>query len=515
MTDQGLAMKTFPRIVRVVVGIAVLASVGATIAAEPSPRKPNILLVLADDLGFGDVGCYNPDSKIPTPNLDRLAATGVRFTDAHAAASVCSPSRYGLLTGQYPWRTRPQGGALGPWAQPIIAKDRLTLPGLLKHHGYTTACIGKWHLGWNWPTKDGNLPRTGADNLSNVDFSRPIGEGPTTRGFDYYFGTCVPNYPPYCFIENDHTVGEPILPSTEFEFPGPKIAGWKQEEILPELTRRAVRYIEQSAARRQPFFLYFALTSPHHPILPTPEFQGKSRAGDYGDFLVQTDWTIGQVLDALDRTGLSENTLVIFSSDNGPEVTRTNVAKTKVVVAVGAYDRIQKYGHASMGSWRGIKTDAWEGGHRVPFVARWPGHIPAGTTSGQLLCLTDILAACAALVGANLPPMAGEDSYNALPAMLGQQGTRDSAVLQNGNRILLVRKGDWVWINGRGPTNMYAEPDWYRQARGYVSDDYPGQLYEISGDASQRRNLYVERPEKLQELQALLNQLREQGRSRP
>lgn len=465
--------------------------------------RPNIVVILADDLGYGDLGCYNQQSKIPTPYLDRLAAQGLRCTDAHAPAAVCTPSRYGLLTGRYPWRP-PAKGVLPAWHAPIIANDCLTVPKLLQQHGYATACFGKWHLGLHWPTKDGKPPKTGADRRSNVDFTKPIADGPTTCGFDYYFGVDVPNYPPYCFIENDHTVGIPSEPTDEFETVGPKLPGWNQEEILPELTRRAVRYLEDAAQAKKPFFVYFALTAPHHPLVPTAEFRGKSGAGVYGDFVMQTDWTVGQVLGALDRTGLADNTLVIFTSDNGPEITRQNVAGTKVVMAVGAYDRIQKYGHASMGPLRGTKYEAWEGGHRVPFIARWPDHIPTNSVSGHLLCLTDLLATCANLIGATLPPSEKADSVNTLPLLTSGSATRTSVVLAGTKGELAVRQGDWVWINAKAKSRH--EPAWFRQQRGYIDDTYPSQLYSLSEDLSQRLNRYAEQPEKVHELTELLEE---------
>lgn len=492
----------------------VLAGLLPVRGAESSPTvspRPNIVVILADDLGYGDPGCYNPDSKIPTPSLDRLAGQGIRFSDAHAAAAVCTPSRYGLLTGQYPWRTRPGGSAIAPWAEPIIEKDRLTLPAMLEQAGYTTACIGKWHLGWEWPTTDGAQPRTMPDFSSNVDFTRPIAEGPTTRGFDYYFGTCVPNYPPYCFIENDRTVGMPSIPTDEFETPGPKIAGWSQEEIMPELTRRAVCYIESAAKSPQPFFLYFSMTSPHHPLVPTAEFRGKSGAGEYGDFVMQTDWSVGQVMSALDRTGLAENTLIIFTSDNGPEITRKNNRGTKVVMAVGAYDRVREYHHASMGPWRGIKYEAWEGGHRMPFIARWPGQIKPGAVSGELLCLTDLMATCAAITGVKIPANAGEDSYNALPALLGGKALRDVAVLASAKAPLAVRRGDWVWIDSGKPLNP--EPEWWQELRGYTAETQPEQLFNLREDPSQRVNHVADQPEKARELRALLDEMKASGRS--
>ena len=358
-------------------------------------KKPNIVFILADDLGYGDLGCYNKDSKIPTPNLDRLAREGTRFTDAHAPTSVCSPTRYAILTGRYSWRTRLQRGVLGPWDKPLIAAERLTVASLLKQHGYTTACIGKWHLGLNWQTKDGQSPSTRDDPMSNVDFTKPIADGPTTRGFDHYFGTIVPNYPPYCFIENDHTVGIPSVRDTgradQFNIPGPMLPGWKLVNILPELTRHAVTWIEDTAKTQKPFFLYLPLTSPHFPVVPAPEFIGKSKAGAYGDFVFQTDWTVGQVLEALERNKLADNTLIMVSSDNG---------------AAGR----------SYAPLRGAKTSIYEGGHREPFVARWPGKIKAGSVCEDTICLNDLMATCAEIVSAKLPDNAGEDSVSILTA---------------------------------------------------------------------------------------------------
>ncbi|CAN5499610.1 hypothetical protein BH10PLA2_BH10PLA2_04460 [soil metagenome] len=326
--------------------------------------KPNIVYVLADDLGYGDLGCYNKHSKIPTPNLDRLAREGMRFTDAHAPSSVCSPTRYALLTGRYAWRSRLQRGVLLQYDPPLIAADRLTVPSLLKQHGYATACVGKWHLGWDWPK-----PGPGGKR----DFTQAVRNGPTTRGFDSYFGTDIPNFPPYCFVENDHTIGLPTEPITlgkdGFNRPGVKLPGWKLIDILPALEKRAVSVIEAAAKKDQPFFLYLPLTSPHYPIVPTADFQGKSGAGAYGDFVMQTDAVVGQVLDALDRTGAAKNTLVIFTSDNGPEVTNE--------VKPGVYDRLKQYGHASIGELRGAKRDTWEGGERGPAIARGLGKILA------------------------------------------------------------------------------------------------------------------------------------------
>ena len=488
-----------------------IAATESSALNAPAGRKPNIVYILADDMGYGDLACQNPKSKIPTPNLDRLAAQGVRFTDAHAPTAVCTPTRYAILTGRYCWRSRLKKGVLGPWGETLIEAGRLTVAALLRQHGYASACIGKWHLGWTWPTKDGGRPRSGPDRLSNVDFAKPIADGPTTRGFDYYFGTDVPNYPPYCFVENDRTVGIPSAPSTPvFNLPGPMLPEWKWVDIMPELTRRAVKYIEDAAkSPDKPFFLYFPLTAPHFPIVPTPEFQGKSGAGLYGDFVAQVDWTVGQVLEALERTGMAAGTLVVFTSDNGPEVARE--------VGVGAYERIQKYGHASMGDLRGVKRDAWEGGHRVPFMARWPGRIKPGTTSGETVCHADLMATLAALLGIRLPDDAAEDSYNILPALLGEKlekPIREATVHHSCNGKFAIRQGDWVFIDApTGDDNK--EPDWLKKERGYEPHNLPGELYDLSKDPSERRNLYAEHPEIVQRLRALLEKYKAEGRSAP
>jgi len=488
-----------------------IAAAESSALNAPAGRKPNIVYILADDMGYGDIACQNPKSKIPTPHLDRLATQGVRFTDAHAPTAVCTPTRYAILTGRYCWRSRLKKGVLGPWGETLIEAGRLTVAALLRQHGYASACIGKWHLGWTWPTKDGGRPQSGPDRLSNVDFAKPIADGPTTRGFDYYFGTDVPNYPPYCFVENDRTVGIPSAPSTPvFNLPGPMLPEWKWVDIMPELTRRAVKYVEDAAkSPDKPFFLYFPLTAPHFPIVPTPEFQGKSGAGLYGDFVAQVDWTVGQVLEALERTGMAAGTLVVFTSDNGPEVARE--------VGVGAYERIQKYGHASMGDLRGVKRDAWEGGHRVPFMARWPGRIKPGTTSGETVCHADLMATLAALLGIRLPDDAAEDSYNILPALLGEKlekPIREATVHHSCNGKFAIRQGDWVFIDApTGDDNK--EPDWLKKERGYEPHNLPGELYDLSKDPNERRNLYAEHPEIVQRLKALLEKYKAEGRSAP
>jgi arylsulfatase A-like enzyme len=489
----------------------------AVSAPAAGATKTNIVYVLADDLGYGDLGCYNPQSKIPTPNLDRLASQGIRFTDAHAPDSLCTPSRYGILTGRYCFRSRLKSGVLPPWGAPLIERDRLTVPQLLRQHGYATACIGKWHLGWTWPTKDGKPP-VSRDGIGNVDFSKPIGEGPTTRGFDWYFGVDLPNYPPYCFIENDRTVGIPSIAAPMqkggFNRPGPMLADWKLVEILPEITRRAVGYIEDSAKSpdHKPFFLYLPLTAPHYPVVPAPQFKGKSQAGEYGDFVNQVDWTVGEVLAALSRAGIADDTLVIFTSDNGPEC---------VEIDPGAYDRIRLYDHRSMDGLRGVKRDAWEGGHRVPFIARWPaGRIPAGVTSAEIICHVDLMATCAALLNSTLPPDAGVDSYDVLPALRNQKldhPIREATILHSGSGKFVIRQGDWVLIDAAsGDDNgKNGEPAWFKEQRGYTPNAAAGELYNLREDLPERTNHYGDEPQVVARLKALLEKYKAQGRSAP
>lgn len=450
----------------------------ATPGPSPASEKINIVLILGDDLGHGHVSCLNPKSKIRTPYIDRLAQQGTLFTDAHSGSAVCSPTRYGLLTGRYAWRTRLVAGVLGPYDPPLIEEGRLTLPAMLRSQGYSTACIGKWHLGWTWP-------RVGA---AEPDFTKPVAGGPTTRGFDYYFGTDVPNYPPYCFIENDRTVGQPADRKTEKTLdgrPGPMLPGWKFDGILPALVDRAVRYIDERAASDRPFFLYVPLTSPHEPVRPSAPFRGKSGLNDLADFLIETDDAVGRIVEAVDRKGLSEKTLVIFTCDNGSSL-----------YAGGA--ELRKLGHEPSAAWRGHKAEIYEGGHRVPFIARWPGRIEAGRKSGELLCLTDLPATIAAAIGATLPADAAEDSYNLLPALLGTSGAsplRDAVVHQAANGQLAVRQGSWKLILPHA-------------ARG-------AELYDLAADPAEATNLHEKRTDVVERLTALLAKYKREGRSRP
>ncbi len=383
-----------------ILACATAALAGCAARGPAIERFPNVVIILADDMGYGDPTCYNASSKTPTPNIDRLAAGGMRFTDAHAPGSVCVPSRYGLLTGRYPMRAD-----LRPGKRACIAEGRMTIASLLRQNGYGTAMVGKWHLGF--------------DGGPDHDWSQPLRGGPLDRGFDTYFGIPVSlDIPPYYYIKDRRPVAPPTLRIEASHTDGwTKIQGafWRaggiapgfdHQQVLPRFGREAVAVIDLQVRGADPLFLYVALTAPHTPWLPLPKYRGKSQADIYGDFVVQVDDTVGQILAALDRNNLSDNTLIFFSSDNGP---------------VWYHADERKFGHHSTGPMRGMKGDAWEGGHRVPFIARWPHRIPAGTTSNQTLCFTDMMATFAAVVDVALPAGAGEDSYNMLPVLLGEQ----------------------------------------------------------------------------------------------
>lgn len=464
---------------------------------------PNIVILYADDMGYGDLNIQNPKSKIPTPNLDRLAREGTRFTDAHSSSGVCTPSRYALLEGRYHWRNF--HGIVNSFDQPVLDDEKLTMAELLKAKGYQTACIGKWHLGWDWNAikRAGAKPK-GKEGFAPdaFDWTKPIPGGPLSHGFDYYFGDDVPNFPPYAWFENDRVITTPTVSLTttaataegQWEArPGPALKDWDFWAVMPELTKKAEQWIGRQR-RDQPFFLYFPFTSPHAPIVPTKEFTGKSQAGGYGDFVVQTDDTVGRVLAALEKHGFAENTLVIFSADNGPERY--------------AYDRIKNSGHRSMGPLRGLKRDIWEGGHRVPFVVRWPNMVPADKVSDGLISQIDIYATVAAIVGAEIPSGSAEDSYNQLALLKGSGPTARETLVHNTNpQGYALRHGDWVLIDAK-TGGVSPVPEWFDDDNGYSKNSQPGELYNIRKDLVQKNNLYAELPEKVAELKALLFKLR-------
>ena len=469
-------------------------------AAEPAaavPRsRPNVVLILADDLGIGDPRCYNPDSKIPTPSIDRLAAEGLRFDDAHSPSAVCTPTRYGLLTGRYSFRSRLKWGVLWGDDRLLIEPGRETIPSMLKRAGYATALIGKWHLGLG--AYDAAQPELKAD------FSRPFDAGPHSVGFETVFG--IPSaldIPPYVYIEGDRVVAAATELTTGsqrrwaggggFWRSGPIAPGFSHEQVMPDLTRRAVSYLERQAADDddRPFFLLLSLAAPHTPWVPTKEFLGKSGAGYYGDFVVQIDATVGAVLEALERTGQADDTLCVFTSDNGSHWRPEDV---------------EQFGHDAHLGYRGMKADIYEAGHRIPLVVRWPGQVAPGSTNAALIGLNDFYRTLAELVGHPSAKNEAEDSISFLSVLKGGEAARKDLVLHSYDGMFALRLGPWKLIAGLG-SGGFSYPFRVAQKPG----EPMGQLYDLSNDRSEQKNLYSERPQLVQRLLELLKRRVEQN----
>lgn len=441
---------------------------------------PNIVFVLCDDLGYGDVQCLAPEtSKIPTPNADRLASEGMIFTDAHSGSSVCTPTRYGILTGRYSWRTRLQKGVVTGFAPCLIAEDRMTVAGFLREQGYDTAIIGKWHLDFQYLD-----PETGKAYSQKDHKTPPVGskipDGPVTRGFDYYHGFHHARNMD-AVIEKD----EIILHNDEIN-------------MLPRLKEKAVAYIESQKESETPFFLYLPLGSPHTPILPTPEWQGKSGLGDYGDFVMQTDDALGGVLDALEANGLSENTLVIFTSDNGCS-------------KAAGISKLAEQGHFVSAYLRGSKADIWEGGHRVPFIARWPGVIETGSTSDHLICLTDLFATSAEILGAEIPPGTCEDSVSFLGSLSGESrsGSRESVIHHSVSGHFAYRNGPWKLALAHG-SGGWSSPDEKAAKKAPKA-----QIYNLLSDIGETKNYYPQKQDLFSDLFSSLEADVAAGRTTP
>lgn len=472
-------------------------------AAATTADRPNIVYILADDLGYGDLSALNPQGKLKTVHLDRLAAEGMTFTDAHSGSAVCTPTRYGILTGRYAWRTRLQSGVLGGWSPPLIAPGRMTVASLLKSHGYHTGCFGKWHLGMNWAAEGDAAFGDGIDpkvDPKSVDYARPIRNGPCSVGFDRYFGIAASlDMPPYVFISDDHATAMPTA-RKKWIREGPAAPDFEAVDVLPALVRESTAYIAEQAKSGQPFFVYLPLNSPHTPIVPSPAFAGKSGIGDYGDFVLQTDDAVGRVLKALDEAKVADRTLIIFTSDNGCSPSADFAA-------------LATHGHNPSHVFRGMKADIFEGGHHIPFLARWPGRVKAGSACDQTICLTDLLATCAEILGAKLPDDAGEDSVSILPALLGTASgpLREATVHHSINGSFAIRQGPW---------KLELCPD-----SGGWSDPKPGtpaaqglpptQLYNIADEISERRNVAADHLEIVERLTKLLEKYVADGRSTP
>lgn len=470
-----------------VVLLAYSLATGDLFATGDNP--PNILIILVDDMGYGDPACYNPDSKIKTPNIDRLAGDGMRFTDAHASGPLCHVSRYGLLTGRYPFRAK-----VGQWSKKaVIGKDETTIASLMKTKGYRTAMVGKWHLGFN-----------------ENGYSNPLPGGPVDVGFDSYFGIrASTDIPPYFYIRDRQAIAPPTktIEANYSQDGWTRIQGafWRAgkiapnlelKNVLPRFTNEAVKVIQshagkqKTAKQKQPLMLYLAYPAPHTPWLPSKEFAGKSKAGMYGDFATMVDSMIGRVLKTLDDSGMGENTIVIFSSDNGP---------------VWYEKDVKKFGHDSSGGLRGIKADAWEGGHRMPFIVRWPNKVEARTTSNQLICFTDLLATFADVAGVKLKKMQGPDSISFLPTLLSEKyesPARSVLVMRSGNGTMTIRSQQWKLIEGNLGSGGFSRPGRVKPA----STGPQGQLYDLKADVAETKNLWQQSPNVVKRLK---NQMRE------
>ena len=486
------------------------------IANAHAASKPNFIFILCDDLGYGDVQILNKEGKIPTPNMDRIGREGMIFTDAHTSSSVCTPTRYGVMTGRYNWRSKLQNGVLGGLSPRLIEQGRMTVASMLKEQGYATACIGKWHLGMDWARKDGgdvsDLTIESREQVWNVDYRKPIKNGPNSVGFDYYFGIAASlDMVPYCFIKNDQVTALPTEDRTiemmagrtgATTRQGPAAPGFTGYEVLPTLRDQAVGWIKERAADAKagkPFFLYLPLASPHTPILPNKEWQGKSGLNPYGDFVMETDAAVGTLLKTLDDEGLTEDTFVVFTSDNGCSPS-------------AKFDELLAKGHNPSYEFRGHKADIYDGGHRVAFMVRWPAGVKAGGKSDQLVCLTDFMATAAEVAGVKLPENAAEDSFSFLPALKGEprDGRRSIVVHHSIGGYFAVREGRWKLELCPG-SGGWSAPRPGQEPAGSP----PVQLYDLQADIGEQHNLESQEPEVVARLTKVLEQYVAEGRSTP
>lgn len=477
--------------------LAVLGSCAQPQAQEP--KKPNIVFIFADDMGYGDVSALNENSKIQTTNIDRIAHEGVTFTDAHSSSSVSTPSRYSLLTGRYNWRSTMKSGVLMGYNNALIAPDRKTIANVLQGQGYQTACIGKWHLGWDW-----NNIEAGPEN---VDFSKPIANGPTTRGFDYFYGIIASlDMAPYVYVENDMPTALPdretVNDGMKYWRKGPTASDFDHEQTLPNFINRAVSYIHDKSKEDKPFYLYLPLPAPHTPILPIKEYQGKSGLNPYGDFVLMVDDMVGKVMKALKDAGVEENTIIVFSTDNGcsPQA---------------KFDELQEKGHYPSYIYRGHKADLFDGGHRIPCVVRWPARIKPHVVD-QTICLTDFFATFAAVADYRLKDTEGEDSYNILPLLLNEKESnviREATVHHSINGEFTIRKGDWkLLLSPSSGGWSFPKPGTDDE----VIKTLPlVQLYNMKEDPAETNNVYAEHPEIVKDLKDLMVKYVKDGRSTP
>jgi len=477
------------------------------------PKLPNILYILADDMGYGDITCFNPNCKAPTPVLDRMAAEGMRFTDSHTSSAVCTPTRYSIITGRYNWRSWMQQGVLTGESPFLPEADRPTAASLLKAHGYATACIGKWHLGLGWRDLDGNRFGHDANDWScaaatRIDYAKGVTEGPNSVGFDYSF--IIPSsldIPPYVYLENHRCTAIPTeenmigVDTPYLMRRGMAAPGLQAVDVLPTFTAKVCAKIDEYAAGDKPFFIYFPLSAPHTPIVPASAYRGRTEIGLYGDFVTQIDAIVGEVLATLEANGLADNTLVVFTSDNGA----SPAAKLGELFLLG---------HEPNRPWRGHKADLYEGGHRTPLIARWPGVVAPGSVCDQTICTTDLLATLAEITGTTLPENGGEDSYSLLPLLRGDAiagDFREATVHHSVSGHFAIRQGSWKLLEAKG-SGGWSFP---KEAEAKDWPIPPVQLYDLARDPGETTNLALACPDKVAELQALLNRYRTEPRSAP
>jgi len=505
-------MKTFVLYVLFALGVSTSAA-----------GKPNILLILADDLGYGDVGCYNAQSKVPTPHLDRLAREGMRFTDAHSPSTVCTPTRYSLLTGRMAFRLNYRGVFTGVGGPCLINQGRLTLASLLKQQGYATAMFGKWHVGLTAYDKEGKaINQNGLAAVRRIDYTRPIIGGPLDHGFEKFFGTasCPTTDWLYAYIDGNKIPVPPTRivdrgplpkhPYSRDNRPGMIAPDFDLEEVDMVFLKKSQEFLAQHAKENpdKPFFLFHSMQAVHLPSFPGDAFKGKTKAGPHGDFIFEMDHIVGELMKTLEQHGFAKNTLIIFTSDNGPEVPTTIAMR-------------RDHKHDGARPWRGVKRDNWEGGHRVPFIARWTGKIKPGSKSAQTICLTDLMATAAAISGAKLPNNAAEDSYNILPALVGKdtQPIRKYTLHQTISLALAIRKGKWKYLDHKGSGgNNYSRPGEWGMKQYALPENAPkapGQLYDLAKDPGETNNLYFKYPNIVNELKGGLKESKKSGRSAP
>ena len=471
--------------------------------------RPNVVILYADDMGVADVSYGNPKAKIQTPNIDRLVSRGMSFSDGHSSSGICTPSRFALLTGQHHWRRF--HGIVGAFGKTVFEPDDFTIAKMFKKQGYRTGCFGKWHLGWDFDAirKPSKTKQTSA---ASYDWTKRFPDGPLDQGFDRYFGDGTINFPPYCWIDNDRFATIPTKPVMKSKplagagsfRPGPMAESWNPYDILPTITKKTIEWIEEQKAD-EPFFAYLAFNSPHYPIVPNKEFHGKSQAGFYGDFMIETDAMVGKVITALEKKGLLENTIVIFTADNGAE----NLG----------FDRLAKFDHWSSGKFRGLKRDIYEGGHRVPFIVSWPGKIKEGSRSTEVVSQVDFAATFAKITGYKLNNKEAIDSYNLLPVLTGkeyQKPLRTATVQNTAKGKYALRQGDWVYLNTSSGAAQKEKKEYLEH---FGLKTYPketsGLLFNLKDDPRQANNVYQEHPDKVAAMSKLLQAYRAGQRCAP